>query len=484
MKRRAGIIGGGASGVLAAIHLLIEFGSDVEILLFETRDKIAEGLAYSTPSTSLILNVPVEKMSATRDPQHFKNWCAQHHPELSQSPDYPFVPRSYFADYLRDTLAKLELEKQNTIQHVRENVRAISPDGLMWTIEASGGDHVVQNVIVATGYRSQLPVPQQYRDRRVLQPYDIVSLKNIRSNETVLIVGAGLAAIDCWRFLRSEGYSGKIVFTSRRAQFPLEHVAGAKPTRLPKLAGLSPRQITALVRGLHKMGGQSFVQLADGIRAQIPEIWCCWSDQEKAQFLRHVKPYWEVIRHRVPRSVGDALKTEIAAGKVELVRASTVQHRLYNHVILATGFSIEQESVEIETPMGVVQRCDLGFGWRNTGARGLWFLGPSSKSNYWEITAIPDIRSQVMEVVQAMKATSKNHFSGLFVHHPRTAGESYQDHLAWSTRVATDLLKMSFQLFVHSIFPFVFEQTTSQDLRRLFNKISRRRGQTARKKAS
>lgn len=484
MKRRVGIVGGGASGVLAAIHLLTEFGSEVEVLLFDPRETLGGGLAYSTPSHSLILNVPVEKMSATRDPLHFKNWCTKHHPELTASPDYPFVPRILFAEYLRETLSDVENKTQCKVIHVREKVKALSPDGFMWSIETSGGDHVVQNVIVATGYHAQLQTPPQFAGRHVVQPYDVDSLKKIKSNESVLIVGAGLAAIDCWRFLRSEGYTGKIVLTSRRALLPLEHVMGAKPSRLPKLAGLSPRQIVALMRGFHKLGGQSFVQLADGIRPQIPEIWSCWSDQEKAQFLRHVKPYWEVIRHRVPRSVGDAMKTEMAAGKLELVRANAIHHQQFAHVVLATGYNIEQDSVEIETPMGVVHRCDFGFGWQNTGARGIYFLGPSSKSSYWEITSIPDIRTQVFELVQAIKSGPQHYISGMFKHHPRAAGESYQHHLAWSTRVAADLFRLSFQLFVHSLFPFIYEQATSQDLRRLFNKISRRRGQTARKKAS
>lgn len=400
MKRRVAIVGGGASGVIAAIHLLTEFGSDVEILLFEPRERLGEGLAYSTPSHSLILNVPVDKMSATKDPHHFKDWCTKYHPALNQSADYPFVPRALFADYLNSTLLELQSEKRHPILHLREKVKAIRPSRNSWIVQTASGEQKVDNVFVATGYHPQLVTPANLKNQAVMQPYDFEQLKKIRSGDSLLIIGAGLAAIDCWRFLRSEGYTGKIAFASRRAHFPIEHALGAKPAALPKLAGSSPRKIFALVRRLQSEGEASFVQLADGLRMQAAEIWNSWSTKEKQQFLRHAKPYWELIRHRVPKTVSDALNSELHSGKITLVRIGAVQPSTFQHLILATGYGVEQQSLKVES----VPLCDLGFGWSHARTQGLWFLGPSIKSVYWEITSVPDIRTQVIGIVDKMKS--------------------------------------------------------------------------------
>lgn len=78
------IIGGGFSGTMVAVHLLRLAKCPLKIKLIEKRTKIGQGVAYSTPILSHLLNVPVSKMSADPDhPEHFLHWIQSHYPEKS-----------------------------------------------------------------------------------------------------------------------------------------------------------------------------------------------------------------------------------------------------------------------------------------------------------------------------------------------------------------------------------------------------------------
>jgi len=69
---RIAIIGGGASGVIAAANLARASCGDAEIVLIERRRDVGRGLAYSTRQPDHLLNVRASNMSAfADDPDHF-----------------------------------------------------------------------------------------------------------------------------------------------------------------------------------------------------------------------------------------------------------------------------------------------------------------------------------------------------------------------------------------------------------------------------
>ena len=76
-QSRAIIVGGGASGVLLACHLLREATEPLQITIVERRPSVGRGVAYSTPNPHHLLNVRVQNMSAFADePDHFSRWVA------------------------------------------------------------------------------------------------------------------------------------------------------------------------------------------------------------------------------------------------------------------------------------------------------------------------------------------------------------------------------------------------------------------------
>src|SRR5580700_1467207 len=92
-----GIIGGGCSGALVAVHLLNSSQSTVRLI--EPRSDLARGLAYSTTCPGHLLNVPAGNMGALPAcPSQFHEWLKVNgYPDAG--PDF-FASRQEYGKYL------------------------------------------------------------------------------------------------------------------------------------------------------------------------------------------------------------------------------------------------------------------------------------------------------------------------------------------------------------------------------------------------
>jgi uncharacterized NAD(P)/FAD-binding protein YdhS len=63
-RRQVIIVGGGASGVLLACHLLRCPTDDLDVTLIEKRPDVGRGIAYHTANPDHLLNVRAANMSA------------------------------------------------------------------------------------------------------------------------------------------------------------------------------------------------------------------------------------------------------------------------------------------------------------------------------------------------------------------------------------------------------------------------------------
>lgn len=64
--RRVLIVGGGASGVLLAAHLLRDRQAPIAVTIVEQRDDLGAGIAYSTKHPDHLLNVRAMPRGALR----------------------------------------------------------------------------------------------------------------------------------------------------------------------------------------------------------------------------------------------------------------------------------------------------------------------------------------------------------------------------------------------------------------------------------
>jgi uncharacterized NAD(P)/FAD-binding protein YdhS len=501
MKKRIGIVGGGASGVLTAIQCWRKLGSGADLRVFEPAPSLGRGKAYGGEDAENILNVPAGKMSAYPDrPEDFAQWIARQHPEAQESRHWPFVPRRYFGDYLGSQLDGIP---EGSLVHVRAKVVSVSAGYREYRLQLEDGAvHEVDYLVLATGYGQDLvPRLASYASRlrdRIVPAAAVEKLNPGRFSGHVLILGSGLTALDSWRRLRKDP---KLTFTflSRRGLLPEPHGApGSASVELPTLAGMSPLQIFQVLRCIHRSQGGSWALIADQVRTQAQRIWSCWTDKEKARFVRHMKPYWEVIRHRMPKSVADELARDVSEGRVRILsgrvqelieaadhlnvgyappRASSPQRLQAEWIILATGSSIGQELLERSSIPGV-RGCPHGFGYINESAPRVWIAGPPSKSVYWEITAVPDIREQAASIAaEIAKDASPNaplRVSRISTH-PGSVGESYFAHLRASASFGLRMWKLGGCAIVHALLPFLHLDTASSSLRNLAPVLSKRR---------
>jgi uncharacterized NAD(P)/FAD-binding protein YdhS len=50
----------------------------------------------------------------------------------------------------------------------------------------------------------------------------------------------------------------------------------------------------------------------------VAQIWQSLSEPERRRFLRHVRPYWEVHRHRAAPSIAQSILEQISRGQIQV----------------------------------------------------------------------------------------------------------------------------------------------------------------------
>jgi uncharacterized NAD(P)/FAD-binding protein YdhS len=225
---------------------------------------------------------------------------------------------------------------------------------------------------------------------------------------------------------------------SRRGLTPRTHVAGgAWPEFLHDKIPATARTLTKIIRqqiALAAEQGIAWQRVFDAARSAVPSVWNGWSDFSRRQFLRHLRPRWDIHRHRMAPRVSDAFAKlqqrgalEILSGRIAGFRPAGRQvevslrlrggaERQYTagHVINCTGpggdfattaipliSELRDRQLAIPDALGVgveTRDCAVLDG---TGQASSWLfaLGPLTRPAWWEITAVPEINLQIERLV-------------------------------------------------------------------------------------
>jgi uncharacterized NAD(P)/FAD-binding protein YdhS len=201
--------------------------------------------------------------------------------------------------------------------------------------------------------------------------------------------------------------------------------------RLLSAGSRSLGELTRVVRELAAAGADWRAVFAT-LRRVAPALWQQLSARDRARFVRHLRPWWDAHRHRVPADVGAHLRRMRAAGTLA-VHAGRIEHArlidgrahvswrpraqvhastlVVDRVINCTG---PARSVRTSTEPLVRWLLDagwmapdaLGLGLRTgtngsvldadgSDVRGLFYVGPLLRAQYWEATAVPELRRHV-----------------------------------------------------------------------------------------
>jgi len=449
------VVGGGFSGTVTAAQLVRQAeaaGTGLRIVLAERSGTIGEGVAYGTQDEGHLLNVPTGRMSVWPDrPHDFVDWANR---SLGPTAPADFLPRAWYGRYVRETLvAERRQARLTTCETVFDEVRRISrrPGGGWVAHFASGSSILADEIVLCIGHRPPSdPLANVWtgpRSRYVSNPWRPFATSAIGPDEPVVILGTGLTAIDTLVSLTARSRTAPVHLVSRRGLTPRVHARPAPAaTDMGDVAaacigaadGLRVRDLVRRVRqsvAAAAAGGTDWRSVIDGLRPHTAALWAAAGVNERRRFLRHVRPLWEVVRHRMAPELGQQLATwrrtgllQIVAGRIETATAETTGVRLEvrrrggeERITLEAAWVINctgpepSNRAEANPAMGSLLlrgwvttdelnlgllTTDDGQAVTNTGAAvpDLAVVGTLRKPATWESTAVPELRSQAAAV--------------------------------------------------------------------------------------
>jgi len=442
---RVAIIGAGFSGSLLAVQLLRRFLPGGRVYLIEKNANFGRGLAYSTGNPNHVLNVRAGRMSAFADePNHFADWLRRHadqkgSAEAVWSGSDQFVPRRLYGAYIQDLLGNEIWQAGNgrNLYLVPDEAVALwqRPDGLSLQVR-SGRTYEVDVAVLAVGnFPHDDTAAHHYAN-----PWSPQALAGLEAEAPVLLIGTGLTMIDTVISLLDQGHSGPIHAVSRRGLLPRRHGEAPPQPPLP-LAEIDCSSIAAMLQAVRQAvrraagDENAWRSVIDALRPYTQEIWQSLSTAEKRRFLRHLRPWWDVHRHRMAPAVADIIDDAIRRRQLKL-QAARVQamapdrqgvavtlkkrgsDRLENlrvaRVIDCSGpqcdyASIDSPLVHDLLSQGMARPDPLKLGLDVTAdsavinrwgvpSQQIYALGPVTRGLFWEITSVPDIREQCWKV--------------------------------------------------------------------------------------
>ncbi|MES0006295.1 FAD/NAD(P)-binding domain-containing protein [Mesorhizobium sp. M0062] len=430
------IVGGGASGVVLAAHLLKSPNPDLRVTLIEKRPHFGQGIAYSTLLSAHVLNVSAAGMSAyADDPLNFWRWL-QGRGLISQeqTPQTPFyAPRSVYARYLKEVLDELEAREKETgrLRLIREESLSISPTSSGVEVVLANGTSVVAHLaVLATGHDEQPGAGQGHAIRMGAEADTALD-----PEARVLVLGTGLSMVDAFLSLEQRGHRGEIVAVSRRGLLPSPHRKG-NPIKLDVADIPLGTQLSYFVgwfRDLireNQKAGIDWRDVVDGLRPFNQKIWQNWPSSAKRRFVEHTKAWWDIHRHRLAPEVHARVTEAVRTGRIRPVAGRVVgieagdgftvgiqsRHtkalemlqvaRIYDCTGIARDISTTSNSVvrslvdrglarpdPLRLGLDVTAKCEIVAG-DGTASAKILAVGPLTRGTFFEIDAIPDIRVQ------------------------------------------------------------------------------------------
>lgn len=445
---RVAVIGAGFSGVMTAIHLLWRCNPGERVYLVERGDRVGPGLAYGTLNPRHLVNVRAENISAFADePDHFARWLDALPPEQRAEAGErtiagTFVRRSVFGAYIQDLLreAITRQDGADNLYLVTDEATAIRPSNGRFQLEtANGRTYPIDAAVLALG---NVPDSREQPPGYVSNPWSPDAIAPLEPGLPVVVLGTGLTMVDACLALAEQGFEGPIHAISRRGLLPLGHAPSA-PWEHLTLSAEDGRNLLALFRAVRRevkragTGAVGWRAVIDAVRPHAQLFWAGLSLEDKARFVRHVRPWWDIHRHRMAPPVAatlNALRSSGAiqthAGRIAAIEPgegglrvrwrpkgqTEEQEIIAQRVIDCTGATGDHgrsgepllkqmlaEGLARPAPFNLGVDCTTWgalIGASGAPSRDLFAVGPVTRGALWEIIAVPEIRSQAEQVAE------------------------------------------------------------------------------------
>jgi uncharacterized NAD(P)/FAD-binding protein YdhS len=443
------IVGGGFTGAMLAVQLLRRAGAGDHVVLIERTPVLGQGVAYGTKINGHLLNVRARNMSAYPDvPDHFVKWAQQNF-SVHVKPD-DFLPRAVYGRYVTSQLHEAGRAHPDKFQCIQDDCVSLEPLGGVAKIGlASGRGFLAHKVVLALGHFPPgdllLPGKTSGSSRFVSNPWSLNACADLKPDDSVLLIGSGLTSVDAVIQLRARGFEGTIHILSRHGLLPNSHKA-ERP--FPSLwSSNHPRTVRELLRLIRLQAkatearGSDWRAVIDSLRPVTQEIWRSLPRTEQRRFLRHLRTYWDVHRHRIAERLAEELAGQLEERHIQMHAGRITEYReddagvdvAYRSrqgretiglriakVVNCTGPDNDYRRVGspllsdlMDKKLARPDELSLGLDVSDDGAvldaKGtpsdfLYALGPLRKGNLWETIAVPEIRHQVADLAKLLCA--------------------------------------------------------------------------------
>jgi uncharacterized NAD(P)/FAD-binding protein YdhS len=203
----------------------------------------------------------------------------------------------------------------------------------------------------------------------------------------------------------------------------------------------------------------------DELRPHGQALWLGADPAERRRFLRHLRPWWDVHRHRMAPEIGgtlDRLRAEgrlrTAAGRLMSVEAgdalqvrwrprggAAVETARPAWIINCTGPEGDPSRAGEPswTPSSAQARsaptrcvwastsdaCGRLLDGQGRPQPGLWALGPPTRGALWEIVAVPEIRIAAAALADQLAPAKGRPRAAVPCAHLDDVGETYREHM-------------------------------------------------------
>jgi len=421
------IVGGGLSGVALATHLLRRANANLRIFLVERGPWIGRGVAYGVESRVFRLNVPASRMSLDPEaPDDFVRWAR------AEAAPNAFLSRVQYGAYVVERFRDALRKSSGKLRLMRGEARRVDRDAVL----LSDGTRLPAEVVVlATGLAPRLAPGTLPDDARVVDAWDECAVAGLPHSGKLLVLGAGLTALDVLAQLEVCGFRGEATVLSRRGLLPRPHLSSPRsaPPLRRELVDDAPQDLRGLLAWGRRVvreserRGEPWQLAIDSIRPHVQRLFRGLPPADRARFVRSVRPYWDVLRHRAPAeayALVDGWKAlrrlEVLAGciascearehglhvEIRVAGGKTRQER-YDAIVRCIGPALERAEAEapivrdlIATGRAIADPAGLGIMTDEEGrvvgpgepeGAAVFALGALRRASSWETTSVPDI---------------------------------------------------------------------------------------------
>lgn len=381
---KVAIVGFGASGIITLCNFVKNMKNISAVHIFD-KNIFSCGVAYDTKHLSHLLNVKAKNMSIFHDMTNdFVEWLKGNGWKYEEN---DFVPRAIYALYLQDSLKNaISMAKENGVDVVFhhcevQNIRKLDNFLII-------NDEIYGNCFLCTGAEFL----NKEKNFWNLDKKNFLDL--IQNQKEVHIVGTGLTAFDVIFMMLSNEYTGRIILHSRSGKLSQPHLE-YDTQDIPKI-DVNSFKIHHFIEMCRKYEWRAVI---DSIRPITQDLWQNFSVRRKKSIMRHLFKHWNRFRHRSPSEQYAKINAMIDSGRIHITTKKPPIDAIY-----CTGFDLsfigKLENALLQN--FIVKQDEIKMGFVSL-SENFTIIGAKNFGTLFEITAIPDIRKQIYDIVKNLK---------------------------------------------------------------------------------